>query len=195
MQLTLLSYSNSRLALLPDKVVRYDKSLGLCYTGNPDVDSLIDPNVDYDFAKTLWRAKFNEYCVVTNTKIEEDVIFLYGNNLSGRPVYIIFLHPVAHIRRLCQQGLILGHSNLISRGEVDESMLTLSPEEKTKVLFATYVAGVIDIFSRKSANYLTRFDFFNSQGELFHTDYKTAVLRDAIMDQASGIQIFSMKLQ
>ncbi|AHX04805.1 hypothetical protein [Ehrlichia japonica] len=194
MQLTLLSYGNSRLALLPDKVVRYDKSLGLYYTVNPDVDSLINPDVESEFAKTLWRAKFNEYCIVSNTKIEEDVVFLYGNNLSGRPVYIICLYPVAHIRRLCQQGLILNDINLVSCGEFDESMLTLSPEEKTKDLFAN-ITGMLDVSRRNSTSYLNRFDFFNSQGELFHEEYKTAVLRNAIVCQASGTQVFSMKLQ
>ncbi|AHX04978.1 hypothetical protein [Ehrlichia japonica] len=194
MQLRLLSYGNLYLALLPDKVVRYDKSLGLCYTGNPDVDSLINPDVESEFAKTLWRAKFSEYCMVTNTKINQNVIFLYGNSLSGKPVYLVFVHPVAHIRNLCQRGVILGEINLISHGEVDESMLTLSLEEKTKALFPT-ITDVLDVSCRNSTSYMNRFDFFNSQGELFHEEYKTSVLRNAIVCQASGTQVFSMKLQ
>ncbi|AHX04598.1 hypothetical protein [Ehrlichia japonica] len=192
MQLTLLSYGNSYVALLHDKVVRYDKSLGLCYTGNPDVDSLINPDVESNFAKTLWRAKFSEYCIVTNAKLGENIVFLYGNNLSGKPVYLVFVHPVGLMPSLFQQGLVLNSSNLILAGMGDQSMLALSLEEKTKLLFAN-VNSYLNVVTKNPASCLNQFSYFNSNGELFHTDYKTTVVNNVVVDQASNTRLFCMK--
>ncbi|AHC39722.1 hypothetical protein [Ehrlichia muris] len=71
MHLILLSYGNSEIVLLPEKVCHYDKALDLCYTGNPVIDMQLNSSSNFTFDKTLYRSKFVDYCIITNNRVEK----------------------------------------------------------------------------------------------------------------------------
>ncbi|AHC39721.1 hypothetical protein [Ehrlichia muris] len=77
---------------------------------------------------------------------------------------------------------------------VNQLSLHLSVEEKTKNLF-TVVNSNMAIKDRTSTSCLTQFSYFNSSGELFHTEYKITVLNSVSVDQVNGTQLFYMTLQ
>ncbi|AHX04891.1 hypothetical protein [Ehrlichia japonica] len=192
MDLILLSYGVSAALLLPSRRCNYDKSLNFCYTGDPSVDALINPNMDTNFAPMLYRSKFTDYCIVNNPKVAENIVFLYGHNPSGNSVYLIFLHPVGSMPTMFQQGSLLDDTNFISAGIVDHSMSNSSPEEKTKYLF-TQVKNLINISATNPVSSINQFTYFNSKGCVFCTEYATTSLRTVDVDSVSGNQVFRMK--
>ncbi|AHC39720.1 hypothetical protein [Ehrlichia muris] len=193
MQLMLLSYGESRLALLPSKMCAYDKMLNCCYTGNPDIDGVINPQNESEFSQYLYRSQFCDYCVVSSPKLEGNVMFLYGNNPSGKPVYIVFLHPNGLIPDIFEQGLVLDNSNFLSSGFLGDIILNATSEERTIALF-DQISSQLEIFAKTSISYITQMNYFNSSGELFNTDYKTVTLKNVTVDSV-GEQIFCMKFQ
>ncbi|AHC39719.1 hypothetical protein [Ehrlichia muris] len=193
MQLILLPYGDSQLSLFPTKSIHYDKALNVCYTGDPDTDILFQLVGIAEFSQNLYRSKFDDYCIASNPKLERNIVFLYGSNPSGQPVYMALFQPVGLMPSLFQEGVILNRYNLISTEVLDESLSTLTPEEKTIRLFPTIIS-MVDIITKSARPRLDQFNFFNSSGNLFSTDYKSTALNSVNVDQA-GDQTFCMKFQ
>ncbi|WP_395877316.1 hypothetical protein [Ehrlichia muris] len=193
MELMLLSYGDSQLALVPTRNISYDKALNLCYTPYMNLTNLLNPAGDSEFSQNLYRSKLTDYCVVNSPKLGHNVVFLYGSNPSCKPVYVALLQPIGFMHTLFQEGVILNGSNFVSAGLLDMSLSNLPSEEKTIKLFPT-VISMVDIITRTSRPYLNQFSFFNSSGNLFYIDYKSTVLNSVNVDQA-GNQTFYMKLQ
>ncbi|KJV65345.1 MULTISPECIES: hypothetical protein [Ehrlichia] len=195
MQLMLLSYGSSQLVLLPVNSCSYNKELDICHTGNPNIDmQLVVPLSQSIFYGTLYRSILNDYSIVTNAKSGENIVFLYGKNPVGHPMYVVFICPIGTMHTVFQQGIVLDSSNFVSAGMFDQSMFNESSENKTLGLF-DLVSSSIEIVTKSPVSYLTRLSYFNSSGNLFHTDYKTAILKNVSVDPVTNSQICYMKLQ
>ncbi|WP_395877314.1 hypothetical protein [Ehrlichia muris] len=193
MHLILLSYVDSQLSLLPEKYIRYNKELNRCYTGDTDTDVLLNPVGISNFSQRLYRSRFYDYSIVSNPKLGDNLVFLYGNNPSGKSVYVALLQPNGLMPNLFQEGVILNEKNLISAGVLDATLSNLSSEEKTIRLFPS-VVDMLEITAETPRSCLTQFSYFNSCGEIYNTSYKSIVLDSVDVDQL-GDQIFHMKLQ
>ncbi|KJV65344.1 MULTISPECIES: hypothetical protein [Ehrlichia] len=195
MHLMLLSYGDSQCILLPVNSCSYNKELNICHTENPNIDmrllSLVGNSI---FSEDLYRSKFDDYSIVTNAKSVENMVFLYGKNPGCQHVYLVFICPISVMRTVFQQGIVLGSSNFVSAEVLDQSMFNESSENKTLSLF-TLVSNKIRIATKSPVSRLTQFSYFSSNGELFHTSYKTTVLKSVSVNPTTNAQRYFMRLQ
>ncbi|RZB13194.1 hypothetical protein DRF75_00600 [Ehrlichia minasensis] len=189
MELILLFDGNTP-ALYPTNICTYDKSKDeYTITYNSPDFSITSTHPGNNVAlHQLHGATFKQCFTVSSITLPISLHCLYGKNKRNEKTYIILGLEYNSLGTLVKRGVILNNANLVSAGIIRND---LSYEENTKILFNDF-SNHIKTVRNISTPRTYRFDFFNDEGSLFHTEYKNTVLEETQVNQSTGTNTYVM---
>ncbi|AAZ68516.1 hypothetical protein [Ehrlichia canis] len=185
MELILLFEGNVPV-LYPASVCTYNKLQDSYTISYPTLDistTVQRPGSDVPLYR-LYGSKFNSYCIVSNTSLPRIMYYLYGTTRGGGEDSPFLIFGLKHnsLSRLGEEGVVLDDEVLLNGGFLRDSGTV---EENTVQLFERF-RRFMKLESDVGTPRTYRFDFFNSGGDLFHTDYRSTQLEQVAVNPVTG---------
>ena len=149
-----------------------------------------NPQSPYSRFHTLFLSRFMKYCIMTSVSLPLDMLCLFGySGLLNKHTCLFLKIPKDSIHDLSENGGVLTRDFLVGCG--------VQAEQHSESEYREYAIGMFNsIKSRITMNFSTPgnrnhiVSFYDSSGELFHTEYVTSKFSNTIVHPLTNTMIY-----